>query len=120
MGAGADSSREGRAPAPPPPAMREDDSDPERALRHLEVEERRRHPRIASTARVAMRLDTDELPGVAENLSAGGVLFFSPGELRVTLVIDDGGRRVERPGRLVRAQRMRGGKFGWAVEFDPS
>ncbi|MBI5362297.1 MAG: PilZ domain-containing protein [Planctomycetes bacterium] len=100
--------------------MREDDSDPEHELRRLEVEDRRRHPRIPSTARVAMRLDSDELAGVAENLSAGGVLFFSPGELRMTLVIDEGGKRVERVGRLVRAQRMRGGKVGWAVEFDPS
>jgi PilZ domain len=94
-------------------------SDPHRELHDLEVEERRRHLRVPSAARVSMRMDAREFSGTARDLSAGGLLFLSPGDVRLTLVIDDAGKRVERTGRLVRALRLRGESFGWAVEFDP-
>ncbi|MFO1012057.1 MAG: PilZ domain-containing protein [Planctomycetota bacterium] len=100
--------------------MIDPDSDPERTLHELDVDERRRHPRYSSAAAVSMRLESSVFEGVAENVSTGGVLFFSRGDVPVTLVIEEHGERVERRGRLVRSQRMRGGRVGWAVEFDPS
>ncbi len=51
-------------------------------------------------------------------MSQSGVLFFSEGDLRVTIEVDENGTTKRRTGRLVRAQRMRGDRFGWAVEFD--
>ncbi|MBK7874442.1 MAG: PilZ domain-containing protein [Planctomycetes bacterium] len=100
--------------------MNDPESDLERTLSGLDVDERRKHPRYSSHARVTMRLDGAEQAGVAENLSAGGVPFFTDGDLRVTLVIEEHGERTEHSGRLVRAQRMRGSRLGWAIEFDPS
>jgi hypothetical protein len=51
-------------------------------------------------------------------VSGTGILFFSEGDLRVTIEVEEAGTTTRRPGRLVRAQRMRGDRFGWAVEFD--
>lgn len=98
--------------------MNAPESSPERSLDGLDVDERRKHARVASNARVSMQLAGRELEGLAENVSVGGLLFFSDGDVEVTLVIDELGQRVERKGRLIRAQRMRGSRMGWAVEFD--
>jgi hypothetical protein len=84
----------------------------------LGTSDRRRDPRKEIRARVRMRVDTSELGGDAANVSSGGILFFSHGDLRVTLTIEENGSRVLRSGRLVRAQRIRGAQIGWAVEFD--
>jgi hypothetical protein len=86
----------------------------------IETGERRRLRRIPSRGRVKLTIDPHELEGRADNVSQTGVLFFSEGDLRVTVEIDDGGQKRKVTGRLVRAQRMRGDNFGWAVEFDPT
>lgn len=82
--------------------------------------ERRTHERSASKARVRVRLETRELDGIADNVSHGGVLFFSPGDLRVSVEVEEHGRIERRTGHVVRAQSMRGREIGWAIEFDPS
>lgn len=86
----------------------------------LDTDERRHDARRASRAAIRLVVDTRELIGRTENVSASGVLFFSPGELRVSVEIDDQGTKHVHTGRLVRAQRMRDDQIGWAVEFDPS
>jgi len=86
----------------------------------LETEERRAAGRRTSRAEIRLVVDSRELTGRAENVSESGVLFFSPGELRVSVEIDEHGTKQVRSGRLVRAQRLRGDQIGWAVEFDPA
>jgi hypothetical protein len=68
---------------------------------------------------VRLVVETRELDGEADNVSKTGVLFFSEGELRVTVEIEADGATRRIPGRVVRAQRMQGAHVGWAVEFDP-
>jgi len=83
-----------------------------------ETGERRRARRLTNRGRVKLKIDTLELEGRADNVSQSGVLFFSEGDLRVTVEVEANGTLEKRSGRLVRAQRMRGDRFGWAVEFD--
>ena len=85
-----------------------------------ETGERRRNRRATNRDSVKLKIDTQELEGHADNVSPTGVLFFSEGDLRVTVEVEDNGVTKLMHGRLVRAQRMRGDSFGWAVEFDPS
>ena len=80
--------------------------------------DRRRHNRRATQAQVRLSVDTDEVLGYVENISRSGLLFFSDGDLRVSVQLEEDGKTSVRSGRLVRAQRMRGDSFGWAVEFD--
>jgi hypothetical protein len=82
--------------------------------------ERRRTRRTTTRGMVKLKIETQELSGHADNVSPTGVLFFSEGDLRVTVDIEENGTTRTVSGRLVRAQRMRGDSFGWAVEFDPS
>jgi hypothetical protein len=82
--------------------------------------ERRRTRRLAARGHVKLTVETRELEGRADNISQTGVLFFSEGDLRVSVEIEDKGETRTLRGRLVRAQRMRGQSFGWAVEFDPA
>ena len=85
-----------------------------------ETGERRRQRRATNRGNVRLQIETQELEGHADNVSPTGVLFFSEGDLRVTVEIDEDGKSRKVTGRLVRAQRMRGDSFGWAVEFDPA
>jgi len=80
--------------------------------------ERRRNRRQPVRGQVKLKVQTKELEGRADNVSPTGVLFFSQGDLRVTVEITEGDETRTINGRLVRAQRMRGDNFGWAVEFD--
>jgi hypothetical protein len=80
--------------------------------------DRRRADRQVAANDVRMQLATDALEGRVDNISKTGVLFFSEGQLRVTVELVEDGHKVERHGRIVRAQRMRGDSVGWAVEFD--
>ncbi len=80
--------------------------------------ERRRARRLTNRGRVKLTIETKELEGRADNVSQSGVLFFSEGDLRVKIEVEENGAVQSRTGRLVRAQRMRGDRFGWAVEFD--
>lgn len=83
-----------------------------------ETGERRRARRLTNRGRIKLSIETKELEGRADNVSQSGILFFSEGDLRVTVEVEENGVVKQRPGRLVRAQRMRGDRFGWAVEFD--
>ncbi|MBL8862088.1 MAG: PilZ domain-containing protein [Planctomycetes bacterium] len=85
-----------------------------------ETGERRRARRLTNRGRVQLSIDTRELEGRADNVSPSGILFFSEGDLRVTVEYEENGASKTRSGRLVRAQRMRGDRCGWAVEFDPT
>lgn len=84
-----------------------------------QVSDKRRHRRRNSTGRVRMFIEAMQISGEAENVSRSGILFFSQGNLRVRIEVDENGTVTKRSGRLVRAQRMRGDSFGWAIEFDP-
>lgn len=83
------------------------------------ISDRRRHNRRAVQAQVRLSIDTEEVLGYVENISRSGLLFYSDGDLRVSVRLEEDGKTTVRSGRLVRAQRMRGDSFGWAVEFDP-
>lgn len=83
-----------------------------------ETGERRRARRLTNRGHVKLTIETRELEGRADNVSQSGVLFFSEGDLRVKIDVEENGTVQSRSGRLVRAQRMRGDRFGWAVEFD--
>jgi hypothetical protein len=85
-----------------------------------QTSERRRTRRLSARGHVKLHVLTHELEGPCENVSQTGVLFFSEGDLRVSVDITEGGATRKVEGRLVRAQRMRGDHFGWAIEFDPS
>jgi PilZ domain len=85
------------------------------------VDDRRRASRRDTKSPVTVQLDTTQLRGVADNLSKTGILFFTDGDLRVTVQIEDGDETKEYSGQLVRCERIQGGRRGWAVEFeDPS
>lgn len=83
------------------------------------ISDRRRQDRRSTQAQVRLTVDTSEVLGYVENISRNGLLFFSDGDLRVSVQVQEEGKTSVRSGRLVRAQRMRGDSFGWAVEFDP-
>jgi PilZ domain len=84
-----------------------------------QISDRRRHDRRTSHGTVRLTVDTKEVEGALENVSRSGLLFFSDGDLRVTVQIQENEKTNVRTGRLVRAQRMRGESIGWAVELDP-
>ena len=84
----------------------------------VQTDDRRGAHRHTAQHVVRMLVETSELTGPAENISSTGVLFFSDGQLRVTVEIETDGETTQRHGRLVRAQRMHGDSVGWAVEFD--
>jgi len=67
---------------------------------------------------VRLQILAASIDGLVENVSASGLLFFSDGDLRVEVEVEEDGRVQRRTGRLVRVQRMRGESLGWAVEFD--
>ena len=85
-----------------------------------ETGERRKNRRATNRGTVKLKIQNQELAGHADNVSPTGVLFFSEGDLRVSVELEDANGTRTVSGRLVRAQRMRGNSFGWAVEFDPS
>lgn len=80
--------------------------------------ERRRATRHALDSQVRVVIDTSELKGVANNLSQTGILFFTEGELRVHVDVDQDGETKTYSGNLVRCERIKGEHRGWAVEFD--
>lgn len=83
------------------------------------LDDRRLRERRPSSAPLRVRLETDAIEGVSDNLSEAGVFFTSGERLRVTVEIDDpgGGRRVL-SGHLVRVQRMSADSTGYAIEFE--
>ena len=91
----------------------------EQASAAADVDDRRRSERQAHQAGLTLRLTTDSIRGITDNLSQIGVLFFSQEPLRVEVeVVDGDGETHVRTGRLVRVQRMSEANTGFAVEFD--
>jgi len=84
-----------------------------------QVSDRRRHRRRGAENRVRLTVPPTSIMGVVENLSRSGLLFFSEGNFRVIVEVEENGAITKKNGRLIRAQRMRGDSFGWAIEFDP-
>jgi hypothetical protein len=80
--------------------------------------DRRRSKRQAQEGTVRVHIDTPDLEGPASNVSRSGVLFFTDGDLRVTVEIQHDGEVITRAGHLVRCERIKGEHRGWAVEFD--
>ena len=80
--------------------------------------DRRAAQRRASSAHIRLFVESSEIEGEAQNISATGILFLTARELRVTVEIDEDGTTRRRAGRLIRSQVMGPGEIGWAVEFD--
>ena len=80
--------------------------------------DRRTNKRRHSAGKVGLRIEAAELEGELDNISPNGVLFFTAADLRVRVQLEENGQPVVRSGRLVRAQRVRPGHVGWAIEFD--
>lgn len=80
--------------------------------------DRRRAQRRAVESPVRVTIQSPELSGKASNLSSSGVLFFTDGELKVTIEIEENGETRRMDGSLVRCERIKGDHRGWAVEFD--
>jgi hypothetical protein len=81
--------------------------------------DQRRTNRKDVEAPVTMRLETDQLAGLTDNISRAGLLFFTDEPLRVTVEVEDAAGRRTLRGRLIRLQRMNDTATGLAVEFDP-
>jgi hypothetical protein len=91
----------------------QDDPPPSATATDRRLDRRRR-----SAGKVKLVIDGTTLEGEMDNISQSGVLFFTGVDLRVSVQIDQDGKSVLRSGRLVRAQRVRPGHVGWAIEFD--
>lgn len=89
-----------------------------RKPRPTELSERRRAQRFEVQGKVTLHLHDSELEGVSSNLSRTGVLFFTEEPVRVTVELEEEGVVRRRTGTLVRCERIRGERRGWAVEFD--
>jgi hypothetical protein len=80
--------------------------------------DRRNDKRRRTAGKVQLRVEASALEGELDNLSPSGVLFFTAADLRVIVQYEENGQPLVRSGRLVRAQRVRPGHVGWAIEFD--
>ena len=85
--------------------------------------ERRRCPRVPFTGVAIVRIGRKEIPCLAHNLSASGMLVFprrvdcDPGvDFRVTFVLPQTGKWLDLDARLVRRTRVYH-KVAWAVQF---
>ncbi len=83
------------------------------------VADSRRSDRAESDAPLRMRIVTQTIEGMADNLSEIGLMFFTENPLRVEVDIEEGGSVRTLQGRLVRAQRLNETNTGIAIEFDP-
>ncbi len=79
----------------------------------------RRAPRRPVAAPIRMRVESETLEGVSENISGVGLMFFADAPLRVTIEVEEEGATRSYSGRLVRAQKMSESSTGYAIEFDP-
>ena len=82
------------------------------------VGERRSSARAGPSLPLSITVENPSLLGRADNLSEAGVFFFSGDRLRVRVEYEEDGRRLARPGWLVRVQRMSEETTGYAIEFD--
>jgi hypothetical protein len=90
---------------------------PDRVSKDSATSDRRRANRESLDVQVQVHLDTKELTGTANNVSKSGILFFTDGELKVTVQLEENGKQREVTGNLVRCERIKGNHRGWAVEF---
>lgn len=79
----------------------------------------RRSPRRAIEAPIRMRIASETLAGIADNISEVGLMFFAEEPLRVVIEVEEDGEVREYTGSLVRAQKMSERSTGFAIEFDP-
>jgi hypothetical protein len=82
------------------------------------VDDRRRAKRQALHGKVRIRFGEQMLEGEGENVSHAGVLFYTDGDVHVEVEFEEDGVVHRRMGHLVRCERIRGDRRGWAVEFD--
>ncbi len=81
-------------------------------------DERRREQRLPFRQPVRLVIDAQSIESEGTNLSSNGLLVTARGELRVQVEFERNGRPCVARGRLVRAQRLKAGETGLAVEFD--
>jgi len=86
--------------------------------RGAEVDDRRRNRREETHVGIRVKVETESFGGRTQNVSPGGVFFFSPDHVRVSVELEEGGEVVTRHGRLVRVERMNEDTAGFAIEFD--
>ena len=79
--------------------------------------DRRRGDRREVSLRVRLKPDSPVLEGCVRDLSVTGLYVELERDLLLDLELVEGGVPVQRRVRLVRSQRMPGGRSGWALEF---
>ena len=85
---------------------------------HQNPDEQRRQPRHVESGAITLSIDLQELVGEVSNLSAGGIMFLSAGDLSITVEYEEQGQVRRRRGRLVRVQRMSSKDTAYAIEFE--
>jgi hypothetical protein len=78
----------------------------------------RSQKRVSHRGKVSLRLLTDSLSAISDNLSSAGILISTEEDLRVCVEIEGPEGSLSRTGRVVRVQRMDSKLTGLAVEFD--
>lgn len=82
------------------------------------VGERRVASRQSLLGKVRIHLDAQDLEGDGDNVSRSGILFYTHGDVEVEVEFEEDGVVQRRMGHLVRCERIRGDRRGWAVEFE--
>lgn len=82
------------------------------------LRDRRTAPRQSILGKVRVRLDAQGLEGDGDNVSRSGILFYTQGDVEVEVEFEENGVVQRRKGHLVRCERIRGERRGWAVEFE--
>ena len=75
--------------------------------------------RQAHRANVVLSPAADPIQGLSDNVSREGIMFYTEGDLRVSVEFDGPDGRQRRSGRVVRVNRVSDEETGMAVEFDP-
>ncbi len=81
--------------------------------------ENRSDPRQPHRAEVLLRPSDQTIAGHSENVSKEGIMFYSRGDLRVSVEFEGPGGPQKRTGRIVRVNRVSAEETGMAVELDP-
>lgn len=79
--------------------------------------ERRQASRIPGRTAARIHSLAGVQPGTVRDLSISGLFVELAGDLLLEVELDEDGRTVRRPARLVRSQRLPGGRTGCALEF---
>jgi hypothetical protein len=78
----------------------------------------RRAAREAIETEVTLRLETESIAGMSDNLSEAGIMFFTDQPIRCVVEVGRGSAARRYLGRIVRLQRMNETNTGLAVEFE--